>query len=69
MTDLDELLARLRKLEPIALEEPFRHQVQERARLRVRRATRPAPLASLALFTTVIVYLSWALQFSSSLYP
>ena len=69
MTDLDELLARLRKLEPIALDEPFRQQVQERARLRVRRAKRPAPLASLAVFTTVVVYLGWALDFASSLYP
>lgn len=69
MTELDELLARLRRLEPIVLDEPFKRTVQERGHTRVRTTLRPATFASLALFTTVIAYLGWAIGFTSSLYP
>jgi hypothetical protein len=44
MTELDELLSRLRKLEPIALDREFKASLQQRARRRVRGARR-APLA------------------------
>ena len=69
MTDVDELLSRLRNLEPIALDEEFSASVQRRARRRVRGRARSAPFASLAVVATVIVYLGWALHFTSALYP
>ena len=69
MTDVDELLSRLRRLEPIVLDDEFSASVQRRARHRVRGPARSAPFASLAVCGTVIVYLSWALHFASALYP
>lgn len=68
MTEVDELLARLRKLPPVKLDPAFEASVRARGIARVRRRTRPAPLASLAIAGTVVVYLGWALQFASALY-
>jgi hypothetical protein len=68
MTEVDELLARLRKLPAVALDSEFKASLQARARRRVRRPARPAPFASLALVGTVVLYLGWALQFMSALY-
>jgi type VI protein secretion system component VasF len=68
MTDVDELLARLRKLPTVALDSEFRASVQKRARQQVQRRARPAPFASLALASTVVLYLGWALHFTSALY-
>jgi len=70
MTEVDELLARLRKLPALPLDGEFKAAVRARARRRVRR---PAPaalasLASLALAVTAVLYLGWALQFTSALY-
>jgi type VI protein secretion system component VasF len=69
MTELDELLSRLRRLEPIAPDPALSASLRERGHRRLRRPLRPAPLASLAVFSTVIVYLGWALHFASALYP
>jgi type VI protein secretion system component VasF len=69
MTELDDLLSRLRKLEPIALDRELEASLQARARRRVRGPVRSAPLASLALIGTVFVYLGWALHFTRALYP
>ncbi|MEI9941517.1 MAG: hypothetical protein WDO69_30220 [Pseudomonadota bacterium] len=71
MTEVDELLARLRKLPAVALDSEFKASVHARARRRVRRPAPPAPfasLASLALGVTVVLYLGWALHFTSALY-
>ena len=66
MTEVDELLARLRKLPVVALDAEFKASVHARARRRVRK---PAPpFASLALAATVVLYLGWALHFTSALY-
>ncbi|HEX3850600.1 MAG TPA: hypothetical protein VHW01_06510 [Polyangiaceae bacterium] len=67
MTEFDELLSRLRKLEPIALDGQFKASLQQRARRRVRGA-RGAPLASFAVAATVVVYLGWALRVAGALY-
>ena len=69
MTKLDELLSRLGKLEPIALDGDLKASLQARARRRVRRPARSAPVASFALLCTVFVYLGWALHFTCGLYP
>ena len=69
MTDVDELLARLRKLEPMPLETEFDAQLRARGHRRLRRPAPSAPLASLAVLGTVVVYLTWALHFASALYP
>lgn len=69
MTDVDELLSRLRKLEPIPLNGELKASLRERGRRRVRGPARRAPLASLAVFGTALVYLGWALHFASALYP
>ena len=68
MTEVDELLARLRKLEPIVLEREFSRSVQRRGRERLRERRRTAPLAATAVLGTVVVYLGWALHFTSGLY-
>ena len=68
MTEMDELLARLRKLEPIALEPEFSRSVQQRARQRLPARIRSAPFASVFVLGTVVVYLGWALRFTSDLY-
>jgi len=68
MTEVDELLARLRKLPAVALDGEFKASVQARARQRLRRPARPAPFAALALGGIVVLYLGWALQFTSALY-
>jgi type VI protein secretion system component VasF len=71
MTEVDELLARLRKLPAVELDGHFKAAVQARAHQRMRGASRRAPfasLASLALGLTVVLYLGWALQFTSALY-
>jgi type VI protein secretion system component VasF len=68
MTEVDELLARLRKLEPVALDPEFSRAVQQRARQRMRARARSAPFASLFVLGTVLVYLGWALHFTSGLY-
>lgn len=69
MTDVDELLSRLRNLESIPLEGEFKAALRQRARRRVRGPARRAPLASVAVFGTALVYLGWALHFASALYP
>jgi len=68
MTEVDELLARLRKLPPIALDSEFKASVHARARRRVARPVRSTPIASFALAGTVVMYLGWALHFASGLY-
>jgi type VI protein secretion system component VasF len=71
MTEVDELLARLRKLPPVALDSDFKAAVQVHARRRLRGPVRPAPfapVASFALAVTIVLYLGWALQFASALY-
>jgi len=71
MTEVDELLARLRKLPAVGLDSEFKASVRESALRRLRRPARPAPvppLASAALAVTVVLYLGWALQFASALY-
>jgi hypothetical protein len=68
MTDLDELLGRLRKLEPIEVEPGFSRTVQRRGRERLRAGTRKSTLASTAVLATVVTYLGWALHFANSLY-
>jgi len=68
MTEVDELLARLRKLPPVALDAEFEASVRGRAVRRMRKRARPAPFASLALVATVVLHLGWALQFASTLY-
>ncbi len=68
MTESDELLSRLRHLPPIALDPELSARVQQRARRRLRGHARSAPFASLAVAATVIVYLGWALHFTSGLY-
>jgi len=69
MTELDELLSRLRRLEPMAPDREFSRVVQERGRRRLRSPVRSAPIASLAVLGTAVVYLGWALQFANALYP
>ncbi|MET0794240.1 MAG: hypothetical protein ABW061_22145 [Polyangiaceae bacterium] len=69
MTDVDELLSRLRKLESIPLDREFKASLQQRARRRVPGTKRRAPIAFAAVFGTVVVYLGWALHFASALYP
>ena len=68
MTEIDELLSRLRKLEPIALDREFMTDVQQRARRRVKPRVRATPWASCLVFGTAFTYLAWALQFTSALY-
>lgn len=68
MTEFDELLSRLRKLEPIAVDPALRQSVQQRGRRALRGSTRSTPFASLAVAATVIAYLGWALRFTSALY-
>jgi type VI protein secretion system component VasF len=68
MTEVDELLARLRKLPAVPLEAEFEAALRLRAHRRLRSRTRRAPFASLALAGTVVLYLGWALQFASALY-
>lgn len=68
MTEFDELLSRLRKLDPITPDPPLRHAVRQRGRRVLRAGARSAPVASLAVVATVIVYLGWALRFASALY-
>ena len=69
MTDVDELLARLRKLPPLAPSPELRAHVLALGSARARRKLPPAPLASLAVGAAVIVYLSWAMSFAGALYP
>jgi len=69
MTDVDELLSRLKNLPSIPLDSGFKAELGQRARRRVQRPVRRAPLASVAVLGTVIVYLTWALHFTSALYP
>ena len=68
MTEVDELLARLRKLEPIVLEREFSQSVQRRGRERLRARARRSPFASTIVLGTVVAYLGWALHFTSGLY-
>jgi len=68
MTEVDELLARLRKLPAVPLDSEFKAALQARAHRRMRRPARSAPFASLMLAGTVVLYLGWAFQFTSALY-
>ena len=69
MTEVDELLSRLRKLGPIAPPSELQGPLRARAQRRLFGGVRPAPFASLAVFGTVIAYLSWAVHFACALYP
>jgi hypothetical protein len=68
MTEVDELLARLRNLEPIVLDRELSRSVRQRARQRLRAPARKSPLASALVLGTVVAYLGWALHFTSALY-
>ncbi len=68
MTEVDELLARLRRLEPLEPEPEFARLVQLRARARLRARPRSSVLASSVVFGAVVTYLGWALHFTSALY-
>jgi len=68
MTEVDELLARLRKLQRIELEPEFSRLTQVRARARLRSRPRSTALASSVVFGAVVAYLGWALHFTSALY-
>jgi hypothetical protein len=68
MTEVDELLARLRKLEPIGLEPEFARRTQARARERLRVRPRKSVFATSMVFGAVVTYLGWALHFTSALY-
>ena len=71
MTEVDELLARLRKLPALSLDGELEASLRARAVRRLRGPARPAPfapLASFALAVTIVLYLGWALQFASALY-
>ncbi|HEY0465473.1 MAG TPA: hypothetical protein VGC79_14760 [Polyangiaceae bacterium] len=71
MTEVDELLARLRKLPAVPLDSDFKAAVHMHALRRLRKPARRAPFASfasLALAVTVVLYLGWAVQFTSALY-
>jgi len=68
MTEVDELLARLRKLPAVPLDSEFKAAVHAGALRRLRRPPRRAPFTSLALAVTVVLYLGWALRFTSALY-
>ena len=69
MTDVDELLSRLRNLQSIPLDGEFKVALRQRARQRLGAPARRAPLESIAVFGTAFVYLGWALHFASALYP
>jgi len=68
MTDVDELLARLRKLPAIPLDREFEASLRMRALRRQRKRARRTPFAALLLAATVVSYLGWALHFTSELY-
>ena len=68
MTESDELLSRLNRLPPIALDPEFSASVQRQGQRRLRGHARGAPFASLAVAATVVVYLGWALRFAGALY-
>jgi len=68
MTEVDELLARLRKLEPIVLEREFSRSVHRRGRERLSARARKSSLATTVVLGTVVAYLGWALHFTSGLY-
>jgi hypothetical protein len=68
MTDVDELLERLRRLDPIEIEAEFSRSVQRRGRERLRSGRRSSKLASGLALGTVVAYLGWALHFASGLY-
>jgi hypothetical protein len=68
MTDVDELLERLRKLDPIEIEAEFLRSVQRRGRERLRAVPRKSKLASSLVLGTVVAYLGWALHFANGLY-
>ena len=68
MTEVDELLARLRNLEPIELDREFSRSVAQRARQRLRTEPRRSPWASTVVLGAVVTYLGWALHFTSALY-
>jgi type VI protein secretion system component VasF len=68
MTEVDELLARLRKLPAVSLDSELEASLRARAVRRLRGRARPTPFAALALAATVVLYLGWALQFTSALY-
>ena len=69
MTDVDELLSRLKNLPSIPLDSDFKAALGQRARRRVQKRVRRAPFASIAVLGTVIAYMTWALHFTSALYP
>ena len=67
MSEVDELLLRLRELPSIPMAPGLEASVRKRARARLSRV-RSTPFASAAVFGTVVVYLGWALHFVSGLY-
>ncbi len=68
MTEVDELLARLRKLDRIELEPEFSQRTLARGRARFRARQRSTVLASSVVFGAVVTYLGWALHFTNALY-
>ena len=68
MTEVDELLARLRKLERIEPTPEFSQRTLARGRARFRTRPRSTVLASSVVFGAVVTYLGWALHFTSALY-
>lgn len=68
MTEVDELFARLRRLERIEPEPDFSERTLRRGRVRLRSRPRSTLLASSVVFGAVVTYLGWALHFTSALY-
>ena len=68
MTEVDELLARLRNLEPIEPDRDFSRSVVLRGRSQLRARPRRSPFASTVVLGAVVAYLGWALHFTSELY-
>ena len=68
MTEIDELLERVRRLEPIELEREFSRSVQQSGRRRLRRGARKSTFSATLVIGTVALYLGWALHFTSGLY-
>ena len=69
MTEEHERLTQLRALPPIAPPSELREALRSRAKQRLERAPRSTKAASFAAAAVVVLYLSWAVHFTSALYP
>jgi type VI protein secretion system component VasF len=67
MTERDPLLERLAELPPSEPDAVFSEKLRERAH-RVLRPRRVHPIWTLAAAASVVVYLGWAVYFTSRLY-